>query len=61
MKTKNFFASALSPVLTLATVLMISLAFTACGSDNDDGPLPAPQRQTVTFDRKSMPVEAAEY
>ena len=61
MKLKTILASASSQMLTLATVFIISLAFTACGSDNDDGPLPAPQRQTVTFDRKSMPVEAAEY
>ena len=61
MKLKTILASASSQMLTLATVFIISLAFTACGSDKDDGPLPAPQSQTVTFDGKSMPVEAAEY
>ncbi|WP_199898163.1 hypothetical protein [Hoylesella saccharolytica] len=50
MKTKNLLASALSQVLTLATVLMISMAFTACGSDNDKAPepLPAPKPKTIT-------------
>ncbi len=61
MKLKTILASASSQMLTLATVFIISLAFTACGSDKDDVPLPAPQSQTVTFDGKSMPVEAAEY
>ena len=61
MKLKTILASASSQMLTLATVFIILLAFTACGSDKDDGTLPAPQSLTVTFDGKSIPVEAAEY
>jgi hypothetical protein len=63
MKTKNLLASALSQVLTLATVLMISLAFTACGSDNDKAPepLPAPKPKTITLDGVEKSVTSAQY
>ena len=68
--TKNlFFASCAKVAFALATVMMMSLAFAACGSDNnDDGggktpdtPLPLPTAGTVTFDGKEKSIVAAEY
>ena len=69
MKTKKFFANAASKALALAAVVMMSLAFAACGSDNnDDGggktpdtPLPLPTAGTVTFDGKEKSIVSAEY
>ncbi|WP_442564977.1 hypothetical protein [Hoylesella marshii] len=67
MKTKNFFANAASKALALAAVVMMSLAFAACGSDNnDDGggktpDTPTPKAQTVTIDGTEKPIVKAEY
>ncbi len=67
MKTNNFFANAASKALALAAVVMMSLAFAACGSDNnDDGggktpDTPTPKAQTVTIDGTEKPIVKAEY
>ena len=67
MKTRNFFANAASKALALAAVVMMSLAFAACGSDNnDDGggktpDTPTPKAQTVTIDGTEKPIVNAEY
>ena len=67
MKTRNFFANAASKALALAAVVMMSLAFAACGSDNnDDGggktpDTPTPKAQTVTIDGTEKPIVKAEY
>ena len=67
MKQNNFFANAASKALALAAAVMMSLAFAACGSDNnDDGggktpDTPEPKAQTVTLDGKEKPIVAAEY
>ena len=67
MKTRNFFANAASKALALAAVMMMSLAFAACGSDNnDDGggktpDTPEPKAQTVTIDGAERAILKAEY
>ena len=65
MKRKNFFAKAAGRTLALsATVMMMSAAFTACSSDNDEpkpDPKPELKAQTVTIDGKEKPILKAEY
>ena len=65
MKHNNFFANVASKALALAaTVMMMSAAFTACSSSNDDPttePLPAPKAQTVTIDGEEKPILEAGY
>ena len=64
MKHNNFFAKAASKALALAaTVMMMSAAFTSCSKDSDDdnGGLPTPKAQTVTFDGEEKPILKAEY
>ena len=63
--TKNLFlASCAKAAFTIATVMMMSAAFTACSSSNDDPtpePLPEPKAQTVTLDGAEKPILKAEY
>ena len=67
MNKKTFFANAASKALALAAVMMMSLAFAACGSDsNDDGggktpDTPTPKANTVTLDGVEKPIVSAEY
>ena len=65
MKRNNFFAKAAGRTLALAaTVMMMSAAFTACSSDNDEpkpDPKPEFKAQTVTIDGKEKPILKAEY
>ena len=65
MKHNNFFARAASKALALAaTVMMMSAAFTACSSSNDEPttePLPKPKAQTVTIDGVEKTILKAEY
>ena len=65
MKRNNFFAKAAGRTLALAaTVMMMSAAFTACSSDNDEpkpDPKPELKAQTVTIDGKEKPILKAEY
>ena len=60
MKKNNLFASMASKALALAAVVMMSMAFTACSSD-DDEPKPEQTPNTATIDGKTMPVIAAFY
>jgi len=58
--TKNlFFASCAKAAFALATVMM-SAAFTACSSSNDD-PTTEPRAGTVTIDGVERPIVKAEY
>ena len=64
--TKNLFlASAAKAAFALAAVVMMSAAFTACSSSNDEPtpePLPEPTGTgTVTFDGAEKPILMAEY
>ena len=65
--TKNLFlASCAKAAFALAAVVMMSLAFAACGSDNDDDgggtpPPPSPKAGTVTIDGEEKPIVKAEY
>ena len=62
MKRNNFFAKAASKALALATVVMMSAAFTACSNSNDEPtPPPSPKAGTVTFDGEEKPILKAEY
>ncbi|WP_314125901.1 hypothetical protein [Segatella maculosa] len=66
MSKKIFLASAAKAAFALAAVVMMSLAFAACGSDNDDGGggtplLPTPTANTVTLDGVEKPIVKAEY
>ena len=65
MKRNNFFAKAAGRTLALAaTVMMMSAAFTACSSDNDEpkpDSKPELKAQTVIIDGKEKPVLSAEY
>ncbi|ERJ72842.1 hypothetical protein HMPREF9148_02815, partial [Prevotella sp. F0091] len=65
MKRNNFFAKAAGRTLALAaTVMMMSAAFTACSSDNDEpkpDPKPELKAQTVIIDGKEKPILKAEY
>ncbi len=63
MRTNKFFASMATKALALAAAVMMSMAFTACSSD-DDKMTPTPPISTintVTLDGKVMPVVSAEY
>ena len=60
MNKKTFFAKAASKALALATVVMMSVAFTACSSSNDD-PTTEPKANTVTLDGAEKPILKAEY
>ena len=63
--TKNLFlASCAKAAFALATVVMMSAAFTACSSSNDDPttePLPEPKAGTVTIDGTEKSIVKAEY
>ena len=63
--TKNLFlASCAKAAFALATVVMMSAAFTACSSSNDEPtpePLPEPKAQTVTLDGEEKAILKAEY
>ena len=63
--TKNLFlASCAKAAFALAAVVMMSVAFTACSSSNDDPttePLPEPKAQTVTLDGEEKAILKAEY
>ena len=60
MKHNNFFANAASKALALAATVMMSAAFTACSSSNDD-PTTEPKANTVTLDGTEKPIVNAEY
>ena len=61
MKHNNFFANAASKALALAaTVMMMSAAFTACSSSNDE-PTTEPKVNTVTIDGVDKPILKAKY
>ena len=60
MKRNNFFANAASKALALATVVMMSAAFTACSSSNDE-PTTEPKANTVTLDGEEKPILEAGY
>lgn len=59
MKQNNVFANLGSKALALAAVVTMSLAFTACSSDNNEEPEIKPN--TVTIDGKKKTVYEAEY
>ena len=63
--TKNLFlASCAKAAFALAAVVMMSAAFTACSSSNDEPttePLPKPKAQTVTIDGVEKTILKAEY
>ena len=63
MNKKTFFANVASKALALATVVMMSAAFTSCSKDSDDdnGGLPEPKAQTVTLDGEEKPILKAGY
>ena len=54
MKTKTFLASCAKATFALATVVMMSTAFTSCSKDNNDEPVP--QLGTVTLDGVEKPI-----
>ena len=59
--TKNLFlASAAKAAFALAAVVMMSVAFAACSSSNDD-PTTEPRAGTVTLDGEEKPILKAEY
>ena len=60
MRTKKFFASAAKAAFALATVVMMSAAFTSCSSSNDE-PTTKPKANTVTIDGVEKPIVKAEY
>ena len=60
MKRNNFFANAASKALALAATVMMSAAFTACSSSNDD-PTTEPKANTVTLDGEEKPILEAGY
>ena len=61
MNKKTFFANAASKALALAaTVMMMSAAFTACSSSNDE-PTTEPKANTVTLDGEEKPILEAGY
>ena len=63
--TKNLFlASCAKAAFALATTVIMSAAFTACSSSNDEPttePLPEPKAQTVTIDGVEKTILKAEY
>jgi len=61
MNKKTFFAKAASKALALAaTVMMMSVAFTACSSSSDE-PTTEPKANTVTLDGAEKPILKAGY
>ena len=60
MKTTSFLASCAKAAFALAAVVMMSAAFTACSSSNDD-PTTEPKANTVTIDGAERPILKAEY
>ena len=60
MKRNNFFANVASKALALAATVMMSAAFTACSSSNDD-PTTEPKANTVTIDGEEKPILKAGY
>ena len=62
MNKKTFFANAASKALALAATVMMSVAFTACSSSNDEPtPPPSSKAGTVTLDGVEKPILKAEY
>ena len=64
MKKNLFLASCAKAAFALATVVMMSAAFTACSSSNNEPtpePLPEPKAQTVTIDGVEKTILKAEY
>ena len=64
MTTKTILASVAKATFALATVVMMSAAFTACSSDKDDGGssiLPEAAPQTVTIDGVEKTVVRTEH
>ena len=59
MRQNNVFANLASKALALAAVVTMSLAFTACSSDNNEEPELKPN--TVTIDGRKKAVLEAEY
>ena len=60
MKRNNFFANAASKAFALAATVMMSAAFTACSSSNDE-PTTEPKANTVTLDGEEKPILEAGY
>ena len=60
MNKKTFFTRAASKALALAATVMMSVAFTACSSSNDD-PTTEPKANTVTLDGEEKPILEAGY
>ena len=60
MNKKTFFTRAASKALALAATVMMSAAFTACSSSNDD-PTTEPKANTVTIDGEEKPILKAGY
>ena len=60
MKRNNFFANVASKALALAATVMMSAAFTACSSSNDE-PTTEPKANTVTLDGEEKPILKAGY
>lgn len=61
MRIKQFFANAASKALALAAAVMMSMAFTACSSDNNDELKPEMFSNTVTLDGVEKPILKAKY
>ena len=59
MTTKTILASCAKVAFALATVVMMSTAFTSCSKDNNDEPVP--QLGTVTIDGAEKPILKARY
>ena len=59
MTTKTILASCAKVAFALATVVMMSTAFTSCSKDNNDEPVP--QLGTVTIDGTEKPILKARY
>ena len=59
MKKNNLLANVASKALALAAVMMMSGAFTACSSDDDDTPQPEQTPNTIVLDGVTMPITDA--
>lgn len=53
MKQNNVFANLVSKALALAAVVTMSLAFTACSSDNNEEPENKPNAVTIDGRKKT--------
>ena len=60
MTTNKFFANVAGKALALAAVVMMSVAFTACSSDDDDKPKPEQTPNTIVLDGVTMPITKAQ-